>query len=90
MSNNPFIDQLQFRHPNSTKIFKTFETLYDNNFDIEPSEKPKIPKIIHQFWFGGKPIPPLYQVYRQTCKNLHPTWDFRLWKEKDIADYGIV
>ena len=29
-------------------------------------------------------MPALYEVYMQTCKRLHPEWQFKLWNEASI------
>ena len=41
----------------------------------------KIPKIIHQIWIGQKPRP---TALLDTCKNLNPTWEYRLWTEDNL------
>ncbi|WP_341790135.1 glycosyltransferase [Rickettsia endosymbiont of Polydrusus tereticollis] len=48
-----------------------------------------IPKIIHQIWIGSKDIPPLYKNYTEECRLLHPNWEFKLWKDEDIAKLNM-
>lgn len=43
----------------------------------------KIPKIIHQIWIGSKKRP---EKWMQSCKDMNPTWEYRLWTEKELAD----
>ncbi|AVP87415.1 hypothetical protein phytr_4660 [Candidatus Phycorickettsia trachydisci] len=52
------------------------------------SEKPLIPKVMHQIWFGGD-IPALYLHYLNECKILHPNWEFKIWNVKDINDLKL-
>jgi hypothetical protein len=40
-----------------------------------------IPKIIHQIWLGPKPPP---QQWLDSWKNKNPSWEYRLWTEKNI------
>lgn len=49
-------------------------------------EAPIIPKVIHQIWLGKNPIPKNYQYYASTWKKFHPTWEYKLWTEKDIVN----
>ena len=42
-----------------------------------------IPKIIHYFWFGGKPIPAKYQKYIQTWKKFCPDYEIIRWDESN-------
>nr|WP_253307737.1 glycosyltransferase [Rickettsia endosymbiont of Ceutorhynchus assimilis] len=44
---------------------------------------PLIPKVIHQIWIGSKNIPPLYKNYLEESRLLHPTWEFKIWKDED-------
>ena len=43
-----------------------------------------IPKVIHQIWLGGKPVPPQDQQWADGLKALHPTWQYRLWTENEL------
>jgi len=51
--------------------------------------KPRIPKIIHQIWLGS-PLPDQYKKLQQTWLDKHPDWEYMLWTDKDIADFGLV
>lgn len=44
------------------------------------------PKIIHQTWKTTK-IPQKWQISQSRWKKLHPTWEYRLWTDKDIENY---
>lgn len=41
-----------------------------------------IPKIIHQLWIGDKPAP---KKWMQTWKEKNPSWEYKLWTEKEIS-----
>jgi mannosyltransferase OCH1-like enzyme len=53
-----------------------------------PSQGPIIPKIIHQIWLGG-PFPEKYKHLQQTWIKKHPQWEYKLWTEKDIEEFGL-
>jgi inositol phosphorylceramide mannosyltransferase catalytic subunit len=41
-----------------------------------------IPAIIHQTWKEGR-IPPLYELYVDSWRKLHPGWNYCLWTDAD-------
>lgn len=43
-----------------------------------------IPKILHQVWVGGNPLPERERRWSQSWKKLHPDWNHILWTEKNI------
>jgi len=43
-----------------------------------------IPKIFHQIWLGNTELPLPFQVLRDHTLNLHPTWEYKLWTEKNL------
>ena len=49
----------------------------------------KIPKILHQFWHGGT-LPAKYQELTDTWRALHPDWQYILWDEKKVAEFGLA
>jgi len=51
---------------------------------ITKRKSPKIPAILHQIWFGEKPIPPLYKTWQQQWLKMHPNWTLMKWTEKKI------
>ncbi len=52
--------------------------------DFPPAES--IPKVIHQIWLGPKPIPQQFLEWSDTWRQHHPEWEYKLWREADIAD----
>ena len=52
--------------------------------------KQKIPKILHQIWFGGKPFPTKYQELTNRWLTIHQDWHYILWTEKEIEDLGMT
>lgn len=50
---------------------------------ISPKLPTKIPRIIHQIWFGS-PLPSHYQESAKQWKEKHPHWNYILWDEKKI------
>ena len=47
-----------------------------------------IPKIIHQIWLGS-PFPERCKNFRDSWLKLHPDWDYMLWTEKKIKEFGL-
>jgi mannosyltransferase OCH1-like enzyme len=43
-----------------------------------------IPRIFHQIWVGPNPYPAEFEEFRQTWRQAHPDWEFRLWGEDDL------
>ena len=45
-----------------------------------------IPRTLHHVWVGPKPVPfPLVEAWRA----MHPNWEHRLWRERDIRAFGL-
>lgn len=42
-----------------------------------------IPKKIHQIWLGG-PVPETFAGYAKRWQEMHPGWEYRLWREEDL------
>jgi hypothetical protein len=78
---------LMLRDNDSKRLLNSYRALYNhNNFNrIASTPIPKIPKIIHHIWIGPNPIPELYFKYAAGCKAIHPGWQYKLWREEDIA-----
>ena len=72
-------------------FYTQLEQLYDrNNFDhLSPLSSLTIPKKIPQIWLGPKPIPKLYKEYTKTWQALHHDWEYKLWREEDIASWNF-
>ena len=68
--------------------WKVLEKAYDNAMS-NSSQVPRIPKIIHQIWLGS-PFPDKYKILTDQWKTLNPGWDFILWDEKKIEEFGLV
>ncbi len=43
-----------------------------------------IPRVIHQIWLGGKPLPREYEGYQRTWTKHNPGWELRPWTENDL------
>jgi mannosyltransferase OCH1-like enzyme len=44
----------------------------------------RIPKVFHQVWLGGNPLPTKFRRFQQTWTRHHPTWEFRFWTETNL------
>lgn len=51
--------------------------------------KPKIPKILHYVWFGGKPLPDKYKQNIESWKKYCPDYEIKLWNEDNYDVYKI-
>ena len=61
-----------------------------NHFSkVIPSEKPRIPKVIHHIWLGGK-VPDVFLRYIHSWKRHHPKWEHILWTDKDIGSFPLI
>ena len=56
-------DDILKKHPNSTLALSTLKKLYTDNYNASYSDTPKIPKIIHYFWYGPR-MPIYYKGYQ--------------------------
>ena len=52
---------------------------------VEPDDRPRIPKIVHQIWLGSE-LPDVYARFREGWMELHPEWEFRLWTDEAVAE----
>jgi mannosyltransferase OCH1-like enzyme len=66
----------------------TAKSLYENNYVNSSDTVEKIPRKIHQIWLGGR-IPEKYKRLTETWKKFHPDWEYRLWTDKDIEEFGL-
>ncbi len=48
-----------------------------------------IPRTIHRVWLGEEPMPDEYRRFGETFARHHPSWEYRLWTEKDIPALDI-
>ncbi len=50
------------------------------------SDKYPVPRIIHQTWKTAE-VPEKWQEAQQSCKDLHPDWEYRLWTDSDAVEF---
>lgn len=64
--------------------------LYDT-YLLNPkyASQPRIPNIIHQIWLGSS-LPERYQLLQQTWRDKHPDWQYFLWTEQEIEQFGLT
>ncbi len=71
-------------------VWKRIKELYDTYVNnIEYDSQPRIPKIIHQIWLGS-PFPQKYRNWQKSWKKYHPDWEYKLWTDKDIEEFGLT
>jgi len=72
-------------------LMKTVRDLYNTHLIKSPeySVEPRIPKIIHQIWLGN-PFPEKWLWLRETWLKNHPDWQYILWTEKEIEEFGLT
>lgn len=56
---------------------------------IQASDKPLIPKKIHQVWVGPKPVPKRVRWMMATWQELNPDWEYKLWTDADLETFGL-
>jgi len=76
---------------NGIELYHLFKSIYNKNnlSKVQPSEKPRIPKIIHVVWLNGKiedtSVPEDLKKYIISWIEKHPDWKFKLWTDADVA-----
>lgn len=75
-------------NPKEHRTSKRFQSLYElcNYEVVTPSEKPLIPKIIHQIWLGS-PVPERFKAMMRSWQEKHPDWEYILWTEETLKSY---
>ncbi|RDL34970.1 uncharacterized protein BP5553_06901 [Venustampulla echinocandica] len=69
------------------------EVAIAHNSTSNPDRRPQlIPKIIHQVFHnwrdpGNETIPSDWDDLRQSCIDLNPTWEYKLWTEKTSREF---
>jgi mannosyltransferase OCH1-like enzyme len=65
--------------------------LYTNYIinDLQYSDTPRIPKIIHQIWIGS-PLPEKYLSLIASWQKYHPDWTYILWNDAMIEELDLV
>ena len=78
-------------HKNLKKIerWEIVENIYDQWNNAEDLDVPIIPKIVHQIWLGS-PVPSRYDAWRTSWKKYHPEYEYKLWTEKEILEFGLI
>lgn len=74
------------QHSSTWKILKDLYNINFLNSTLSPSVR--IPKIIHWIWLGS-PLPNKYKILQDSWKRLNPGWEFKLWTDKDVANFGM-
>lgn len=86
---NPCIHKA-IAHDQALAFMKFLEVLYDKQkptFATPKKGRPLIPKIIHQIWLGPSAPPSLFSKWQHSIKQLHPTWEYKLWTDKELANF---
>ncbi|GAI63343.1 unnamed protein product, partial [marine sediment metagenome] len=98
---SPFIDNFHAAMSNSPRYVEKFanadpywlgiKKLYNTYAiqDLRYAHAPRIPKIIHQIWLGS-PFPEKYAYFQSTWQLHHPDWEYKLWTEKEIEEFGLT
>ncbi len=88
MGKESFEWQSMASHEGSMQRVELLRALYNEHRPslVESSSEPKIPKCIHQIWIGPKNLPSYFWQYQKTWKEQHPTWEYRLWTDKEVAE----
>lgn len=88
MNKEQFASKLN--NPTAHFIYTCFKKLFYKNDPrcVIFNSNALIPKKIHQIWLGS-PLPDEYRDYARTWQLLHPTWEYRLWTDKDLAMYPL-
>ena len=91
--NNPLFEQKykqSMQSEQAKKIIDFLATLYEKNITalLNPDEKPRIPKIIHQIWLGS-PVPERFKAFQEEWIAMHHDWEYRLWTEKEIGTLDL-
>jgi len=76
-----------FANEEDVQKYNLVKNLYENNrpSNVAFSEKPKIPKIIHQIWIGPKMPPSYFISFQERLKALHPDWEYHLWTDSELS-----
>lgn len=52
---------------------------------LPPPARPPIPRRFHQIWLGNAPIPADHLSWAAALREMHPGWDYWLWRDSDLA-----
>lgn len=88
MSNSPrYLEKNTDSDPSWSGVKKLYDTYAVQ--DLQYAATPRIPKIIHQVWLGSS-FPEKYIYFQNTWRMFHPDWEYILWTEKEIEEFGLV
>jgi len=63
-------------------------TMFSQHAAAAPARRalgaPLIPHRIHQIWLGS-PLPDRFKRFTMTWQRHHPSWEYRLWTDRDVA-----
>lgn len=59
-----------------------------NKHWINREGEQKIPKKIHQIWFGSE-LPDRYKKLSESFIKKNPEWEYKLWTDKDVNGFGM-
>ena len=62
---------------------------YPDDFTLKSESTPLIPRKIHYFWIGGKPIPDEYKRNIDGWRELNPDYEICLWNEENF-DFSVI
>jgi len=71
----------------TTKSSNSVSTCTTTEYTYKTQKKP-IPKILHQIWLGDQSKRPVVQM--DSCKNINPNWEYKLWNEQNIKDLPLA
>ena len=77
----------QYEQDNSPH-WALLKRLYEKNYLGAHDYTERIPKKIHQIWFGGK-LPDRFRRYVDTWPTMHPNWEYKLWTDDDIGSIPL-
>lgn len=45
----------------------------------------QIPRLLHRVWLGDSPLPELFSYYGETWARHNPSWEVKLWTDRELA-----
>ena len=69
--------------------WKLLADQFKHYLDNKKSNKPLIPKLIHQIWLGDKKLPKNCIPWMKSWKKFNPDWEYKLWNEENIKALNI-
>jgi mannosyltransferase OCH1-like enzyme len=80
----------KYQQPFNKNLINKLNNIYQENKKIKNKHTEyKIPKIIHQIWIGPNSLPDFYKILAESWKKMHPDWQYILWKNEDLENFGI-